>query len=352
MLFALSPAKAQFPTTLRTVVACCRALFIFSLLAIGARPLLGQVRVEGTVRTEGSALPASGVSVRIENEDGEVEAQGTANSNGAFALENIHKKFCTLVVNAEGYEPFRQALDLTRKASIFEVTVNLVPLRKMNSTTGPPALTDSQAPKNARKEYEKGDSALNARKLDQAGEHLQKAVAEYPCYARAQTELATVRAEQNKMAEAEAAVKKARSCDPDFIEAYLQSGMILNNEKKYNESEEALQEGIRRAPSQWQFYYEIAAAHYAQGKFPQAEQDYQQVLSLNSTPPAELHVKLADVYLKENEYDKAFDEMGEYLKENPNGHFAVKIKGIMQQMQAAGVVHKDKFESVATKPHP
>jgi tetratricopeptide (TPR) repeat protein len=311
-------------------------------VAVGVLPLLGQVRIEGTVRTEGGTLPSSGVSVRIENDDGEVEAQGRANSSGAFTLEGIHKKFCQLVVVAEGFEPFQETLDLTRKASIFEVTVNLIPLRKTNQATLHPAVTDAQAPKNAQKEYEKGEAALNARKLDEAQTHLEKAVAEYPCYARAQTVLAMVLGELGHMAEAEAAAKKARSCDPDFVEAYLQSGMILNNEKKFNESEEALQEGIRRAPSQWQFYYEIAAAHYAQGKFPLAEQDYQRVLSLNSTPPAELHVKLADVYLKENNYSKAYAEMEEYLKEDPNGHFAPKIKGIMQQMQAAGVVQKDK----------
>lgn len=351
MLFLGIPTIVQFPRKFRTAVGYCRALLFFSLLAMGARPLLGQVRIEGTVRTEGLQLPPSGVSVRIENDNGEVEAQTTANSSGVFTLEDIRKAYCILVVNAEGFEPFQQTLDLTRKASILEVTVNLVPLRKTKSTTGPPALTDSQAPKNARKEFEKGDSALNARKLDEAGEHLAKAVAEYPCYARAQAELASVRAEQRKMVEAEAAVKKARSCDPDFIEAYLQSGMILNNERKYNESEEALQEGIRRAPSQWQFYYQMATAHYGQGKFAQAEQDYQRVLSLNSTPPAELHVKLADVYLKENEYDKAFDEMEAYLKQDPKGRFAPKIKGIMQQMQAAGVVHRDKLEPVTTKPH-
>jgi tetratricopeptide (TPR) repeat protein len=354
MLLLINGAIVRSHKSPQVLVVCRLLLYVAALYTFGVSPLLGQggfVAVEGKVRTDSGVVP-SGVTIQIDNEDGGIEAQKMASASGGFIFETIHKKICTLTATAEGYETSQQSLDLTRTANTVFVTVILIPTHNSKRTTDLPALTDSKASKNAQKEFEKGDNALNARKLKEAEEHLEKAVADSPCYARAQTELATVRAEQQKMVEAEVAAKKARDCDPDFIEAYLQLGMIFNNEKKFTESEAALQEGIRRAPSHWLFYYQIAVAHYGQGKFAQAQQDYQRVLSLNSTPPAELHVKLADVYLKENNYDKAYDEMGGYLKEEPNGRFASKVKGIMHQMQAAGVVQKDKLESVATKPHP
>ena len=56
------------------------------------------------------------------------------------------------------------------------------------------------------------------------------------------------------------------------------------------------------------------------------------------SPPAEFHVKMADCYLKEKAFDKAYSQMDEYLKAEPDGRFAAKIKEIMQRMKAAGVL--------------
>lgn len=302
----------------------------------------GTVRVEGTIRAEAGQLPGAGVMVRFETEDGELAAQGLATSSGSFAFESVIKKICQLIVTADGFETFRQTVDLTRTTNTFVITIDLVPARKTEPTVAPPALSDAKASKKAQKEFEKGDTALNARKLSEAQTHLEKAVSDSPCYARAQTELAMVLAEKQKMGKAEAAARKARECDPDFVEVYMQLGMILNTEKKFSEGEAALQEGIRRDPAQWQFYYQLATAHYGQKDFSKAEQDYQRVLSLNSSPPPEFRVKLADVYLKESNYEKAYGEMQEYLKAEPNGPFALKIKSIMQQMEAAGAVKKGK----------
>lgn len=300
----------------------------------------GTVRVIGNIHTDGGQLPGAGVIVRIETDGGRLTAIAPATASGSFSFESVAKKVSQLTVTAEGYETAEQYLDLTRTANIVQVTVNLIPKRKTAAPEAPPALSDAKASKKALKEFEKGDSALTARKLDEAHAHLKKAVTDSPCYARAQTELATVLAELHKMAEAEAAARKARDCDPDFIEAYIQLGMILNTENKFTEGEAALQEGVRRAPAQWQFYYQLAAAHYGLKDFTRAEQDYQRVLSLNPSPPSEFRVRLADVYLKENAYDKAYAQMQDYLKSEPDGRFAQKVKNIMHQMEASGVLKK------------
>ncbi|MHB8653754.1 MAG: carboxypeptidase-like regulatory domain-containing protein [Terriglobia bacterium] len=325
----------------RAIVIFFRALFLFTLTSLTVLPLFSQgrtVRVEGTVRTEAGQIPDVGVIVRIETEDGELAAQSPASSSGAFLFEDVVKKVCRLIVTADGFETSVQTLDLTQTGNTDVVSVNLIPAQKTRLPVVLPALSDAKASKSAQKEYEKGDSALVARNLDEARTHLEKAVSEYPCYARAQTELATVLAEKQKMVKAEAAARKARECDPDFIDAYLQLGMILINEKKFPESAAALQEGVRRAPTQWQFYYQLAAADYGQGLYSKADDDCQHVLLLNPTPPPEFHVRLADIYLKETQFGKAYAEMLVYLKAEPSGRFASKIKIIMQQMRAEGAV--------------
>ena len=53
----------------------------------------------------------------------------------------------------------------------------------------------------------------------EAQAHLEKAVREYPCYARAQTQLGLVLSQQQKFPRSEAALRKAVQCDPTLPQA-------------------------------------------------------------------------------------------------------------------------------------
>jgi len=338
MSLLLSDAKFRARGTPRVVAACCRVLLLLSLAIIPALPLLGQVRVEGRVRVEGGQVPSFGVTVRVETEDGELAAQTPVNSEGAFSFDGLNKRTYRLITAGEGFETSQQPLDLTRGLTRVLVQVILVPARKTQGQAVDTARTDAQASKAARKEYEKGASDLAAKDLAAARTHLEKAVKEYPCYARAQTDLAAVLEARHDWAGAETALKKARECDPDYIDSYIVLGQMLNSQKRFADSERILQEGLRRSPASWPFYYQLGVAHFGLGEYPRAESEYQKVLELNPSPPPEFRVKLADLYLKEKAYDRAYSQMDEYLKADPNGRFASKIKNIMQQMKQSGVL--------------
>ena len=276
--------------------------------------------------------------VRLETEEGDLVFEHATASDGQFEVLNLGKLVYRLTVSAEGYLTYQEPLDLSRSPQRAIVSVMLSPSTK-EEPAAKPSRTDAAAPKAARKEYEKGARAVAANKLDEAGAHFQKAVAEYPCYARAQTLLALAFIRQRQEAQAEAAFNQAIRCDPDFVKAYLDLGELLNLEKRYKESEPVLQEGLRRLPGYWKFYYQLGIAEYGLRDWARSEQDYLKVGSLNPTPPADLHVKLADVYSKEGAYDKAYEEMAEYLRLEPQGRFAPRIREVMRQMQTTGAIH-------------
>jgi tetratricopeptide (TPR) repeat protein len=231
-----------------------------------------------------------------------------------------------------------EALDLSHAAGKALVNVYLSRSDPIRPTVrSSPARTDNNASRKARREYEKGVHELQARNLNEAAAHLEKAVKEYPCYARAQTDLATVLSQQHQFDRSESALKKAIYCDPDFLNAYSELGQLYYNEKRFQESESVLQEGLRRSPGGWQFYYQMAADDYRLGQFSKAEQEYLKAESFSSQVPAEIHVKLADVYLKERAFEKTYSEMQGYLRIEPNGRFASKIKTTMQRMKADGI---------------
>lgn len=326
-----------------------RGLGLFSTCLLGGFVLgglqlevaLGQqtVRLEGRVRGDAGVTLRSGVKIQIETDEGKLIAEQPANSEGAFHFENLPKVNCRLLVTADGFEPYQESIDLAYGATIFIRNINLRPAGKVKeSLVSAPARSDNLAPKNAKREYVQAARELAAKNLEGAKVHLENAVKEFPCYARAQTDLGTILEAGHDLAGAETALKKARECDPDYIDSYIVLGQMLNSQERFADSERILQEGVRRSPGSWQFYYQLGVAYYGLGQYSKAQTEYQRVLELNPTPAPDFRVKLADLYLKEKAYDKAYSQMEEYLKAEPHGRFAARVKSIMEQMKASGVL--------------
>jgi tetratricopeptide (TPR) repeat protein len=322
----------------------CRAALIslacslFVLLALTQATAQQDAQLYGRVRTDQGVALRSGGMVRLETEDHELVAEQPVNSAGEFYFLHVPKRQYLLTVTAEGFETYQQAIDLAEGPSQYNVNIALTPRKVTQSRAAPPALSDAQAPKEARREYEKAEKALAARKLGEAREHLAKAVEQYPCYARAQTDLGMVYSTQKDYAKSEAALRKSLTCDPGYVDAYVDLGQLLNAEKRFGEALPVLEQGARLSPASWQFYFEMGIAQYGLKHYSAAESEYVKAQSLNSNPPAELDVKLADVYLKEGAYDKAYAKMQEYLKAEPQGRFAPHVREIMKQMQSSGAV--------------
>lgn len=309
--------------------------------------------LDGRVQAVNGRAIATTVTLKLVTVAGEVVAETAASTDGQFEFSSLPHIAYVLTVSAEGFETTQQVADLGRSGGKITLNIILQPAPK----APPPivaseTLTDGQAPKTARKEFEKGEQALAKKDFNGARGHFDKAAKEFPCYARAQTELATILAAQGQNAEAETALKKALECDPGYADPYLQLGMVYNSEKHFQESIAEFTEGIRHAPSAWQFYYQMAVAHYGLNQFHDAEQDLLKARSFAPPVQDDVQVKLADVYLKEGQYDKAYAEMQASLAANPQGRFAKKIKDIMHQMESSGAVHPAEAATPTLHLHP
>ncbi len=302
-------------------------------------PSLGrEANIVGRVRTDQGAVVKSAM-VRLETPDGERVAEQPVSTAGEFYFSFVPKRRYVLVVTADGFETYRDTIDLGEGAN--EVTKNVVlsPLGKTPSAaTSPPALSDVQAPREAKREYEKAEKALQSHKLGDARKHLEAAVQQYPCYARAQTDLGLLLSGQKDYKGSETALRASVKCDPGYLDAYSALGALLNAEKRYDEAASVLEQGVRQAPGSWQFHFQMGVAEYGLKHYDDAEQQYLKAQSLASTPDPELHAKLADVYLRKNDFPKAYAEMQNYLKAEPHGALAPRIKDIIKQMESAGVL--------------
>jgi len=277
--------------------------------------------------------------VRLETPEGEMVDQRPATTAGQFFFSDIPKGDYILVVTADGFETYRETVNMREGPDQLNVSIDLSPAGKLDQVKAQtPALSDAQAPRDAKGEYEKALKSIASRKYGEARKHLRAAVERYPCYARAQTELALVESQQKDYKSAEGAFRQSISCDAGYTEAYLNLGQLLNAAKRFDEAAQTLKDGLRQSPSSWQFHYQAGVAQYGLKHYDVAQQEFEAARSLNSDASGEIAVKLADVYLKENSFPKAYASMQEYLKRRPEGPFARRIETIMRQMESSGVL--------------
>lgn len=318
-------------------------------VALGSPPpASGQLMVAGKIRTEDGKPPPVGVTVRIETPGRQSLAEQFAGSDGEFEFPSVPAAEFTLVIIAEGYREIREPLDLRFESTQKFVNITLVREDKdRRAPAEPPALTDHAAPRKARGEYKKGRKALDKGEYETAQGHLEKAVAEYPCYARAQTDLATALAAQDQAEPAEAALRKSLECDPDYHPAYALLALILNAHARYAESETILLEGLRRTPNSWQLHYQMGICQYGLNRNAKAEEHYQRALSLNPERPGDVHARLADVYLRQGAYHLAYKQLEASLVADPVGRFSEAIRKRMMEIEFSGVLRRPPTETVA-----
>jgi tetratricopeptide (TPR) repeat protein len=329
--------RRNHPTANYLAAACF--LMMGGLCAATARAQQ-KVTLSGQVTTDRGGVVGSQVSMQLETANGEVVDQRIAGTDGRYEFPDLENIVYRLRVAAPGFQTEEKEADLTGSRHFIQLNILLVPLAKSKIAAADlPALSDEAAPRKVRKEYEKGRRALRERKLDEAQRHLQKAVQEDPCYARAQTDLALVFVEQKNNSSAEAALRKSIACDADYLEAYARLGILLNGTQRYADGEKILEEGLRRSPNSWDLHFQLAATYSGLGQYDKAKEEYMKVRALNPSPPAELHVRLADLFQRMKDYDKAYAEMQAYLREEPDGRFAGKTRQVMQEMESHGMIH-------------
>ena len=319
-----------------TPAALLKITAFWAATALLAAPGLCQEErsIEGQIRvTTGGDLP-SGIVVKLELAENVVAAQQLVGKTGKFEFRDLKEQHYQIVVTADGYQPASAQVDMAYYASRFP-TVYLTPLGA-KKTPPPPSenVTDLAAPKKARKEYEQGHDALQAKDLTSARKHFEAAISMDPCYARALTELGVVLTLQGDLPSAESSFQKSIHCDGEFLEAYLQMGILLDMEKKYSEGESTLRQALRVAPSDWQPYYRLGALQQHAGKYQEAVGEYLKAESLSGAVPVEVHLRLADAYLQQKEYDQAYTELQTYLKIAPDGPLAAQARSLLPQVDS------------------
>jgi tetratricopeptide (TPR) repeat protein len=316
---------------LRTVFGCT-LLAVFAVLSAGQRGLL-----EVTARIvleDGSPLTSSPLFLSVPGSQANCVGQqffmgGTLRLRiSPIPIQGEPQQGCDISVVLSGYRRFT--------GYVKEGTV--IVLRRIGPNEGSSISAVSlNAPVDARKQYEAGESAAGKRKWPLAEEHFRNAVALYPQYALAWSELGQVLQQEGRLPEATEAFLKARAADSVYIKPVVQlaraSSLQGNWEDEMRISEEALKMHPVEFPAA---YYYHAEAVYHLGKLEDAERLTREALRLDpgGTCPESV-VLLGEIFERQGNTHDAIIEYRNYLKVAPHGEQAKQVRDALARLKQA-----------------
>ncbi len=197
------------------------------------------------------------------------------------------------------------------------------------------SFTSLQAPKDAKKAYDKAREALRKNKVADAQKELEKAVAAYPKYASAWYELGNVRQQQKDADGARKAYQEALAADAKYVSPYLQLALMAAQERKWQEVAETSDRVLRLNPLEFpQAYFFSAVANYNLGKMDLAEKNAReaQKLDVDHRYPKASHL-LGVILAEKRDYEGALASMRAYLQFAPAAQDAEAVKKTIGELE-------------------
>jgi len=181
--------------------------------------------------------------------------------------------------------------------------------------------TSLNAPKDARKAYEKGQDQAKRAKLGDAEKSFRKAVDAYPKYAAAWYELGRVQEASKQDDEARKSYEQATSADPKYINPWLQLSEIAARKRNWEEVAATTDRALKLDPFDYpQTYFLNSVAYYNLGKYDLAEKSAREAAKLDSRHRYPQVNRLLGVLLAQRaDYGGAAEHLRTYLKSAPKG---------------------------------
>jgi tetratricopeptide (TPR) repeat protein len=243
---------------------------------------------------------------------------------------------CDIRISVPGFVPMD--VPITDPASLGVIDIGVLELRRIGTApAGSVSATSLLVPNNARKEFDQGVKDLRSNRLPQATQHLERAVGAYDKYAAAWMELGKAYAANHEMAKARQSFEKAIASDSKYAPPYVNLGAVQLEDQDYEGALENIGKATEIDPT-----IIVGVAGYVQGvanwRLNRLDAAQESLLQAEKAPHAntpQLHVILADIFLRRQDSAGAATHMRAYIKEAPQGSFAVDMRRRLAEIDQA-----------------
>lgn len=258
---------------------------------------------------------------------------GMANQRG-FSERDLMG--CEIRASLPGYRS--QTIPLSGRRFLDNPDIGTIVLKRLGHVEGlTTSITTLQAPKDAKKAYEKGLNMVKKNKDADAEKELQKAVDLYPQYAIAWYELGAVHERAQRKEDARKAYAKSLESDSKFVKPYMNLAGMAAAEQKWEEVDTTTDRVIKLNPFDFPgAYFYNAVANLNMQNLDAAEKSARDGLKqddLHRLPKLE-HV-LGVILAQKNDLTGAAEHMKAYLKFAPNAKDADMVRNQLSQVEKA-----------------
>jgi tetratricopeptide (TPR) repeat protein len=243
---------------------------------------------------------------------------------------------CELRASYPGYRS--DIVQLGGRRALDSPDVGTIVLHRLGNVQGTTiSLTTALAPKDARKEYEKGLQLAQKGKFDEAMLRLSKATDLYPKYAIAWYALGQLQQKNGRSTDARSAYEKALAADPKYVSPLNQLALLAAQDGKWEDAATLSKQAISLNPVEFPsaFWYN-ALANYNLKRTDAALQSTKDLLKLDTRhnlPEAEN--LMAQLLLDSGNYPEAANHLRSYLTLVPNAKNADALKQMLLKIEAA-----------------
>ncbi|MCX6597195.1 MAG: tetratricopeptide repeat protein [Acidobacteria bacterium] len=246
-----------------------------------------------------------------------------------------------------------QAVSLAGRRFMDNPDIGTIILKRLGKVEGrTTSMTTLEAPKEAKKSFEKAINSLKKKKDSEAEKELEKAVEIYPKFAAAWYELGVIRERANQVEPAKDAYQKALAADAKFIKPYMQLAGLAAKEAKWQDVADTTDRVIKLDPFDYPgAYFYNAVANYNLQKMEPAEKSAREGLKQDEQHrlPKLAHI-LGIILAEKNDLTGAAEHMKLYLKFAPQAKDADLVRNQLSQVEKMSASAKN--ETAEPKPQP
>ena len=293
-----------------------------ALLCAVVAPAAAQMElgvIKGQVLDD-AGQPLEGVKIRLVNVDRGREVVLTSGKDGRFYRRGLQAVEYALTVEREGYQSITDKVKLTAGTD-----------RNFDFTLAKAAAGGS-------KEFQDGVAAFAAGNFALAASRFEAAIAQAPTVAPLHVNLALAYFQLKRPADAVASLEKAAALAPTDAAIHYQLGSAYVDTRAYDKAVAALEQGLSAKPDlakdplAAEASATLGAVYFAQGKVPEAEARFQQVLA--ATPRhAAATLGMAKVYFSRNDVAKALEWFDRVVAEHPGSPEATQAATFIKELR-------------------
>jgi len=301
--------------------------------------------IQGSVRKDEGNQTVELVKVDLKKLTGEVVGTAYTRSNGEFEFRGLPPGTYYIVVEEKGYEPIREAIEITlgSRSGVFLFLKHPLEVRPPDESGRTVSAHELSIPPRAREAMRKGMERLYDRKdFKGSVNEFQRAIKEAPSYYEAYLQMGEAYLRLGQAPQAEEAFRKSvELSDNKYAEGCVRLASVLSDSKRFAEAEPLARRGVELGSSAWQGHFELARALMGLKRPEDAEKSALEARARNSNFPP-LYLLLANIHIDKQEYAALVQDLDTYLKLEPNGPMSQqaretrdKVRGFLAKAQNA-----------------